>query len=208
MWIKFCNAFTKITAWPLQRLCFRTRIRYEDPQVQKRSIKGPAIIVCNHTSIYDYAVLLFVFFSRTLRCQMAELLFKKPVLGRYLRAMGGIHVDRGAHNFGFVAESEKILRHGGVVCIFPEARLPREGEARPLPFAPSAAFLALAADVPVIPVYTDGRYFSAAPATVVIGKPFYARELAPEGKSDRDTIDEVTQKMREIVIALGEKCHG
>lgn len=207
MWIKFCNAFTKITAWPLQRLCFRTRARYEDAAVQKRKIKGPAIIVCNHTSIYDYAVLLFVFFSRTLRCQMAELLFRKPVLGPYLRAMGGILVDRNAHDFGFVAKSEKILRRGGVVCIFPEGRLPREGEARPLPFAPSAAFLALSSDVQVIPVYTDGRYFSDAPATVVIGKPFYARELAPAGKSDRETIDEVTKKMRARVIALGEKCH-
>ena len=123
MWIKFCNAFTKITAWPLQRLCFRTRARYEDATVQKRKIKGPAIIVCNHTSIYDYAVLLFVFFSRTLRCQMAELLFRKPVLGPYLRAMGGILVDRNAHDFGFVAKSEKILRRGGVVCIFPERRV-------------------------------------------------------------------------------------
>ena len=56
---------------------------------------------------------------------MAEVLFRKKKLGRILRAMGGIYVDRESSNFGFVAESEHILQKGGVVGIFPESRLPR-----------------------------------------------------------------------------------
>ncbi|MBQ5503594.1 MAG: hypothetical protein IIT95_00710, partial [Oscillospiraceae bacterium] len=77
MLISFFNWFVKITAWPAQKIVFRTRHIYEDRSLQSRSIKGPAIIISNHTSVFDYAALLFVFFGRTLRCQMAEVLFKK-----------------------------------------------------------------------------------------------------------------------------------
>lgn len=203
MLIRFWNAFTKITAFPVQWVCFRTKISYEDPAVQRRRIKGPAILISNHTSVFDYAVFLFVFFGRTLRYQMAELLFKKPFLGPFLRMLGGIYVDRNVHDFGFITRSQEILDHGGVVGVFPESRLPREGEERPLPFKTSAAFLALAADVPVIPLYTNGSYFQRKRARVVIGKPFYARELSDGNLGEKENLALVSERMRERVIALG-----
>ena len=141
---RFMNGFTKITGWPAAALIFRTKTYYEDKDVQSRRIKGPAIVVSNHTSLYDFAVLLFVFFSRTVRYQMAEVLFhKKGPLPRFLRALGGIFVDRDGHNFSFIEETEETLIKGGVVGIFPESRLPKKGEERPLPFKPSAAYTAL-----------------------------------------------------------------
>ena len=66
MGIRLFNIFAKITGWPLQWLCFRTKVLYEDPSVQKRHIRGSAIVISNHTSIYDYAVFLFVFWTRTM----------------------------------------------------------------------------------------------------------------------------------------------
>ena len=41
--------------------------------------------------------------------------------------------------------------------------------------------LALMSGVPVIPVVTNGSYFKKARARVLIGKPLYAADLAPEG---------------------------
>jgi len=202
-WIRFWNAFAKITGWPLQKLLFRTKILYEDRAVQDRKIRGPAILISNHTSVFDYAVMLFVFFRRTLRYQMAELLFEKQPLGTLLRLLGGIRVDRGSHNFTFLRVSEGILAAGGVVGVFPESRLPREGEERPLPFKPSAAYLALASGAPVIPVYTNGRYFQRRRAAVVIGTPVYARELTEETDTEKEAIEHVSQGLRERVIALG-----
>ena len=107
--IQFFNWFTKITAWLVQKICFRTKIYYEAKKEQGRHIKGPAIIISNHTSIYDYAAFLFVFFSRTLRYQMAEVLFKKALLRNFLKAMGGIFVDRDSNDFGFIDKSQKVL---------------------------------------------------------------------------------------------------
>lgn len=207
MFIRFVNAFTKITAWPVQRLIFRTKILYEDRRVQGRRIKGSAIIISNHTSVYDYAVMLFVFFSRTLRYQMAEVLFEKKPLGYFLKGLGGIRVDRNNYDFSFLARTERILRNGGVVGIFPESRLARKGEERPLPFKPSAAYLALSADVPVIPVYTNGCYFSRHRAVVLIGKPMDIHVYTDRVSGEKEKIEALTKAMRDKIISLEKEYH-
>ena len=196
------NAFVKITGWLPYRLLFRTRVDYEDRRLQGRRIRGAAMVISNHTSVFDYAVLLFTFFTRTLRTQMAELLFKKRFLRFFLPAMGGIKVDRGARDFGFVERSERILRKGGVVAVFPESRLPRKGEERPLAFVPSAAYLALTTDVPVVPVWTNGSYFARKRARVVVGTPMRASDFTDPSLDDRDNITRVSEAFRTKIIEL------
>lgn len=200
--VNFWNWFVKLTGWPAALICFRTKLYYEDRRVQGRHVKGPAIIISNHISIFDYAVYLFVFFTRTLRVQMAEVLYRKKPLAWLLRRLGGIYVDRDAKDFGFLAKSEQILKRGGVVGVFPESRLPRPGEARPLEFKVSAAWLALTSGVPVIPVVTNGSYFKKARARVLIGKPFYAADLAPDGLSEKETLRVVSERMRQRIMDL------
>ncbi len=202
--ITFWNWFVKITAWPVQFFCFRTKVKYEDKSVQGRRIKGPAIIMSNHTSVFDYAVYLFVFWSRTLRFQMAEILYTRPMLGRLLRHLGGIKVDRDAHDFGFIDRSLTVLDKGGIVGVFPESRLPLPGEERPLEFKISAAYLALMSGVKIIPVYTNGSYFQKKRARVVIGKPLYAADLTDEGADDNQNLLLVSARLREKIIELGK----
>ena len=196
------NVFTKITAWPLQFLCFRTKVYYEDKSVQGRHIKGGAIIISNHTSIFDYAVYLFVFLTRTLRFQMAEVLFKKKGLSLLLRALGGVFVDRTGFDFGFVAKSQRIIEKGGVVGIFPESRLPLPDEERPLPFKTSAAYIALTTGAPIVPVVTNGSYFTKKRARVLIGKPVYAEGLTKPDASEKENLQAVSDALREKIIEL------
>ena len=144
--------FVRLTGWLPQWFCFRTKIEYENREVQNRFIHGPAIIISNHTSVYDYAVVLFVFWTRTLRFQIAEVLFRRG-LGSFLKMMGGIYLDRYSHQYGYIEQSLRILRKGGIVGVFPEGRLPVKGEEPPLAFHPGAAYLSLASGVPVIPIW-------------------------------------------------------
>ena len=207
MGIKLFHFFTKITGWPVQFFCFRTRVLYEDPAVQRRHIRGSAIVVANHTSVFDFAVLMFVFWTRTLRCQMAELLFDKKPLGTLLRLLGGIRVDRNSRDFGFLAKSEEILRRGGVVEVFPESRLPLPGEERPLPFKPSAAYLALTSGAPIIPVYTNGSYFCRKRAVVLIGRPIDPALFRDEARSEKERIEALNAHMRQRIIELENEYH-
>lgn len=202
---RFVQCFVRITAWPVQWFCFRTKIYYEDKKVQSRKIKGKAIIVSNHTSVYDFAVMLFVFPVRFLRYLMAELLFRKRFLGKFLKLMGGIKVDRDNYDFSFISKSIDVLDKRGVIGVFPEGRLPTKGEARPLEFKPSAAYIAYLTDAPIIPVYTNGSYFTRKRARVIIGKPIYVCDVIDEKYSEKDNIERINQLIRQKVIELGNE---
>lgn len=201
------QAFVRVTGWLPQKLVFRTRFEYEDRAVQSRRLRGPVILVCNHTSLYDFAALLFAFPFRTLRVQMAEVLFRKKVLGAFLKGMGGIYVDREAHRFGFMEESLEILRKGGAVGIFPEGRLPRPGEETPLAFQPGAAYLSLESGVPIVPVWTNGAYFTRKRARMVIGTPLTPDRFSGMEGSGKEKITQYTRELREKIIQLKELAH-
>ena len=205
MFYTFFNFFAKITGWPIQFFLFHTKIYYENKAVQNRHIKGKAIVICNHTSVFDYPVLMFAFFTRTLRVQMAELLFKKPFLGILIRLLGGIYVDRYSADLSCMTKSEKILNKGGVVGIWPEGRVPKKEEEKPLEFKTGAAFLSLSTDTPVIPVYTDGSYFHLKNrAHIIIGEPIFPSQFTDDKKSDKENIEALTAAMREKIILLGK----
>ncbi len=205
MLIKLFNGFVKITAYPVQKLIFRTKVYYQNKSVQSRRIKGAAIFASNHTSVFDYAVYLFVFFTRTLRVQMAEVLFDKKPLGIFLKMLGGIYVNRDARDFSFMYKSEEILKKGGVVGVFPESRIPRKGEETPLEFKPGTAYLAISADVPVIPVFTNGKYFCKERARVIIGTPMNPCDYTDDSLDDKENIANFTIALRQRIIELGNE---
>ncbi|MCQ2437200.1 MAG: 1-acyl-sn-glycerol-3-phosphate acyltransferase [Clostridia bacterium] len=198
------NWFLKITAWLPQKLVFRLDVSYEGGAKPTRHIKGPAIIVSNHTAVYDYAAMLFLFWTRTLRYQMAELLFRKKVLGRFLKMLGGIRIDRENYDSTGLRTSERILKKGGVVGIFPEGRLPDGDEPRPLPFREGAAWLAITTGAPIIPVYTTGNYFGKGKCPMVIGKPIDVSAIYDGTKTEKENIVAITKIIRDKVIALGK----
>lgn len=205
--IKLFNFFTKITGYIPQKTVFRTKIYYEDKRSQSRKLKGKTIICSNHTSVYDYAVFLFVFFGRTLRYQMAEVLYKKKILALFLNLMGGIKVDRYSNDYGFMNKSEKILSKKGVIGIFPESRIPEKNEVSPLPFKPSAVYLALTTNTPIVPVYTNGRYFTKDRAKVVIGTKFYPSDYYDNNLSEKENLQNISEVLRNKIIELSKICY-
>ncbi|MBQ3266087.1 MAG: 1-acyl-sn-glycerol-3-phosphate acyltransferase [Ruminococcus sp.] len=165
-------------------------------------------MISNHTSVFDYPVTIFVFWTRTLRFQMSELVMNKPVLGVLLRMLGGIFVDRTTHDYGYMAKSERILDKGGVVGICPEGRIPLKGEERPLPFKSGAAYLALTTDTTIIPMFTNGSYFNLKKrARVMIGMPIIPSQVADPSLSDKENIEKLNRVMREKIISLGQMLH-
>lgn len=210
--VAFTNWFVKITGWPAYLLLMNTKYVYEDKKAQSRKIKGKAIIVSNHTTVFDYALMLFVFFGRTLRYQMAEVLFEKKGLGVFLKAMGGIFVNRNSNNYSFMTKSEEILKKGGVVGIFPESRIPLPDEEKPLPFKPGAAYLSLLSETPVIPVYTNGSYFhpfkKSKRTVCVIGTPVYPADLYDEKLSEKENLSAISEMLRQKIIDLGKMING
>ncbi len=200
------NWFVKITGWIPQLLIFRIKVHYEDKAVQDRRIKGKAIVICNHNYLMDFGVLLYVFWRRTLRCAVAEIMYKKNfVMSLLLKLLGCVRVERQTHDFSFMGRLKKVLDRGGVVEIYPESRLPNPDEERPLEFKPSYVYLALESDAPIIPVYSNAKIFDKDYTRVIIGKPIKVGELYDTSLTEKENIEKINKYVRSKVIELREQ---
>ena len=200
------NWFVKLTGWIPALLVFRTKVYYEDKRAQGRHIRGKAIVASNHNTLMDFGVMMFVFRTRTLRCVVAELMFKKNFMLTFLlKALGAVKVERDIHDFSFLGKCQKILDKGGVVEIYPEARLPNPEEERPLEFKPSTVYLALESGAPIIPVYNNGENISKKRSRVIIGKPIYVNELYDDSLGQRENIENINAYLRGKIIELGKE---
>ena len=185
-------------------LIFRPKVYYKNKQIQSRKIKGKAIIVSNHTSIWDVAMMLFLFPFRVLRCVVAEVIYTKFGMKWFLPLFGAIKVDRHTQDYAFISKSVEILNKGGVVEIYPEGRLPdRQGDVPPLPFKPSAIYIALESGAPIIPVYTNGKYFTKERARIIIGEPIHVLDLYDNALSEKENINSINAYLRNTIIELG-----
>lgn len=196
----------KITGYPFYWLVFRTKVYYQNKAAQSTKIKGKAIIVANHTSVWDFALMLFLFPFRLLRCVVAEVVYTHFGMGLFLPLMGAIKVNRHEQDYAFISKSVDILNKGGVVEIYPEGRLPdREGDVPPLPFKPSTVYIALESGSPIIPVYSNGKYFAKERARVLIGEPIYVRDLYDETLTEKENIENINEYLRNTIIQLGHE---
>ncbi len=197
--------FVRITGYPVYRLWVNPRFRYEDRKVQGRLIKGKAIIVSNHTTVWDFGFWLYALPFRAHRCIMADVL--KHInffLTLFLKLNQGIFVSRKAQDLGFIKQCQHILDRGGVVQVFPESRIAEADEEKPLPFKPSFVHIALESNAPIIPLYSSGDYFKKGRVRAAIGKPIYVKDLYDESKSHKENLLEIAEFVRRKVIELGE----
>ncbi len=198
--------FVKITGFIPQLIVFRMKVHYVDKAVQGRRIRSKAIIVSNHNYLLDFAVLLYVFSSRTLRCVVAEIMYNKNIfMTALLKALGCIRVERDGYDFSFIDKAKRILQKGGVVEIYPESRLPKKDEERPLDFKPSYVRLALESGAPIIPIYSNGKLFGRERERVIIGKPIDVSELYDSTLTEKENVNIINQYVRSKIIELGKQ---
>jgi len=201
--------FIKLTSILPQAIYFHKKVYTEGNDKKLRKIKGPALIISNHTSVYDYPLYVFVFFSRNLRTLMAGEIFEKnKMLTKLIKRLGAIKVERQSYNFSFLTELSNCLKKGQVGLIFPESRLPKDEEKGDLlPFKPSYIYLALQNNVPIIPVYTNGIYGKLKKkyhdrARVMIGKPIYVNQLLSKEKSEKENFEYINNFVRQYIKNL------
>ena len=129
-------------------------IRYEN--VEKIPDEGAAIVVFNHRSYFDPTVmgLLFAKAGRNVRGLGKKEVFDVPIVGRLLRGLGGVRVERASGSDEPLQAAARALSGGEIVMLAPEGTIPRG----PAFFDPElkgrwgAARLAAQTGAPVIPV--------------------------------------------------------
>lgn len=137
-------------------LAARVQVFVRVEKVGSRNVPqhGRVILAGNHPSPMD-PILLFGGLRRNVCFLAAEFLFRQPVLGRLLRWMGHIRVERGTDKaLEAAAFGAQVLAHDGVVVIFPGGRLTKPGER----YEPKTgvARMAFATGSPIVPFYLTG----------------------------------------------------
>ncbi len=142
---------------------------------------GGAVLASNHLSFLDFTFLGLVGVERgrLVRFLCKESVFGPPVVGRAMRRMGHISVDR-AHGAVALRHAVRAVRSGEVVGVFPEATISRSWSL--WPFRPGAAAIAVWEQVPLVPValwggqriWPAGRRLSlrrGTGVTILVGEP-------------------------------------
>jgi 1-acyl-sn-glycerol-3-phosphate acyltransferase len=120
----------RFIAWVMAHLMYRFRIRGDE----NIPLNGAAVLVCNHVSFVD-AVLLMAASPRPIYFVMDHRIFRIPVLGAVFRLARAIPIaPRAENSFAYEQAFERaaqVLREGGLLAIFPEGSLTRDGKLQP-----------------------------------------------------------------------------
>jgi 1-acyl-sn-glycerol-3-phosphate acyltransferase len=167
--------------------------------------KHPVVVfTANHTSYMDTPVIF-----AALHCQFRILALKKlwpvPIIGWWLNRSGQIPIDMtnpGA-TLSSLGAAIKALRSGMPLFIFPEGGRTTDGGLQP--FLSGAAYLAIRAQVPVVPIALSGvfdllpphtRHLYPRALTMTVGEP-----IETVGMSLRQ-MDELTEKVKSAITSM------
>jgi 1-acyl-sn-glycerol-3-phosphate acyltransferase len=183
------------------RIVFTLYNRLEIRGLDKVPCGATLILASNHSSYIDPPLLGGVFPGR-LRYLAKESLFRNPVFGFLISALGATSVAReDSQRAGAVLKLLlRVLAGGESVLIFPEGTRSPDGKLKAL--EGGAAFLSVKAGVPVQPVYISGsdrvwpphKSFPR-PSKVVVsfGSPIYP-DLAEGEKRRREIVMESLER--------------
>ena len=153
-----------------------------------------AMLAGNHTGYADFILMgtgPYLHGERLVRFMAKKSVFDVPVLGRLLKLMKHVPVDR-AHGGASIAPAVEMLREGNLVGIFPEATISRSFELAD--FKTGAARIAHQAGVPLVPCVMWGsqriwtkdlpKHFRNVPVIVRYGEPVHLT-----GDAEADTAE-------------------
>jgi 1-acyl-sn-glycerol-3-phosphate acyltransferase len=168
--------------YPVDTMLFK--LRWKGRQHVPRT--GGALLVTNHISYIDPLVFArFVWDSQRIPRFLAKAsLFDIFFVGSVVRGAGQIPVHRGtADAHSSLRDAILALERGECVCIYPEGTVTRDPDWWPMLSKTGVARLALAVDVPVIPVAQWGPQYSvdwyARKVRLLPRKPVVCRAGAP-----------------------------
>lgn len=170
-----------------------------------------AVYASNHLSYYDTPV-LFAKLPFQFRILAKQSLWKIPFIGWYLNRSGQVPVDLSGNSarsaIASLSRGVATLKAGLPLVLFPEGGRTATGETQP--FVSGAAYMAIKAQLPLIPLTLVGTYellpihtyhLTPRPLLVIVGDP-----IPTIGLTTRDA-DALTQRLRNVITATYMQHH-
>ena len=125
--------------------------------LDKIDTSKPHVYAVNHASAMDIPV-LYVYLPFQFRIVFKKELLAYPVVGWQLKRSGQVCIDqqKPTNSIAAIRSAVKSLKAGKPLVIYPEGGRTPDGEIKP--FLPGAFFLAIKAQVDIVPVALIGTY--------------------------------------------------
>jgi 1-acyl-sn-glycerol-3-phosphate acyltransferase len=189
---------------------------------EKLPAHGAFVLAPNHYSEFDPLIVAVAVWrlGRAPRFMAKDSLFKIPVVGWLLRSTGMIPVARtssAAAAKQTMKQSAELVEHGRGVIVYPEGTLTRDPGLWPMRGKSGAVRLALAGDIPLIPMAQwgtqaiMGRYQKGLslwpprkPVNIIIGDPVDISDLRGRA-GEQAALNEATTRLMNAITALLEE---
>lgn len=192
------HAIARFWAWSAVHISL-SRLRVEGGENFRK--QPVAVYASNHTSYMDTPV-IFAALPFQFRILAKKSLWRWPLIGWYLERSGQMPIDMENAQATLVSlgGAVKALRGGMSLFVFPEGGRTETGALKP--FQPGAAYLAIRAQVPLVPIALKGvfdllpihtHHFYPSRLTLCVGEP-----IQTKGMSVRDS-GELTERLRAAI---------
>jgi 1-acyl-sn-glycerol-3-phosphate acyltransferase len=172
--------------------------------LDKIDTSKPHVYAVNHASAMDIPV-LYVHLPFQFRIVFKKELLAYPVVGWQLKRSGQVCIDqqKPTNSIAAIRSAVKSLKNGMPLVIYPEGGRTPDGDIKP--FLPGAFFLAIKAQVDIVPVALVGTYellpmdtyhIKCRPLEMRVGEP-----ISTVGMTMRD-MESVSEKVRKAMEEL------
>jgi 1-acyl-sn-glycerol-3-phosphate acyltransferase len=168
------------------------------------------VYACNHLSYYDTPA-LFAKLPFQFRILAKAPLWKIPFVGWYLERSGQVSIDQSSSRAGVASLLRGVatLKSGLPLMVFPEGGRAAGGQLQVM--AAGAAYMAIKAQVPLVPLTLIGTYellpihvyaLKPRPLKLVAGEP-----ISTVGLTTKDA-ESLTERMRAVIYETYVAEHG
>jgi 1-acyl-sn-glycerol-3-phosphate acyltransferase len=146
--------FSRAWSWLIMKTIFSP---VKVTGLEKIDISKPHVYAVNHASALDIPV-LYVYLPFQFRIVFKKELLSYPIVGWQLKRSGQVCIDqqKPTNSIAAIRSAVKSLKGGLPLVIYPEGGRTPDGEVKP--FLPGAFFLAIKAQVDIVPVALVGTY--------------------------------------------------
>jgi 1-acyl-sn-glycerol-3-phosphate acyltransferase len=201
------HTLARMWAWVLLRIAFCPVTVEHKERLQ---VAGPAVYACNHLSYYDTPA-LFAKLPFQFRILAKAPLWKIPFVGWYLKRSGQVPIDQSSSRAGVASLLRGVatLKSGLPLMVFPEGGRAASGQLQVM--AAGAAYMAIKAQVPLVPLTLIGTYellpihvyaLRPRPLKLVAGEP-----ISTVGLTTKDA-EALTERMRAVIYETYVAEHG
>ena len=191
-WKKFLRAVIKGVLRTIYRIVFRVKIKGEVPN------EGAYVICSNHINYLDAAAIV-LFNKRKVNFVAKEDLFKNEFLMWLGHLFDVIPIKRNMQDIDAMKRCLKVLKNNELLGIFPEGT--RKGMEKNMKAKNGAAFMAMKANVKIIPVGIHGSFKPFSKVYINYGTPIDLSEYT----NQKEKLDEATDKVMNEIVMLTKK---